>query len=235
MGDRVRIAVRDTGVGIPVKRQAELFQPFSRLGAETRAIEGTGVGLALSRRLVELMGGDIGFSSIPNEGSCFWVDIPVYDSAAVDDARGEAAALPEHVDLSGFSVLYVEDNPANLSLVRNIFAPLRNVTMLEATDGTTGVALAARHRPDVIVLDINLPDISGFEVLQQLRRLPELSGTPILALSAGVLPYEIQRGLDAGFFRYLTKPLNVRNFLSVIHAALASKGVDAAAGAASPQ
>jgi len=225
IGDKVRIAVRDTGIGIPVARQAELFQPFSRLGAEARAIEGTGVGLALSRRLIELMGGGIGFSSILAEGSCFWVDIPVYGKASVDETEGNAADLRPAAELSGFSVLYVEDNPANLALVRNIFAPLRDVTMIEATDGTTGIALAARHRPDVIILDINLPDISGYEVLRQIKRLPYLIGTPVLALSAGVLPYEIQRGVDAGFYSYLTKPLNVKHFLRVVQAALSSRGI----------
>jgi len=229
VGDKVRISVRDTGVGIPRKRQAELFQPFSRLGAEQRAIEGTGVGLALSRRLVELMGGSIGFSSIPDEGSCFWVDIPVYGEEADDAPHIEAAILSDPLDLSGFSVLYVEDNPANLALVRNIFAMVPNVTMFEATDGATGVTLAVRHRPDVIILDINLPDVSGYEVLRQLKQNPDLRGTPVLALSAGVLPYEVQRGLDAGFFRYLTKPLNLRSFLVDVKAALTDKASQPAA------
>ena len=218
--DKVRLSVTDTGIGIPAERQEELFRPFSRLGAENRAIEGAGVGLALSRRLVELMGGAIGFASKAGEGSCFWVDIPVYRTKPGDREAEATVASSEDPAPGGFSVLYVEDNPANLALVRNIFASLEGVTMLEAEDGMTGFEMAVRHRPDVIILDLNLPDVSGYAVLDQIKRAPELAATPVLALSAGVLPHEIQRGLDAGFFRYVTKPLNLRHFLGVIEAAL---------------
>ena len=220
LDDKVRILVTDTGVGIAVDRQAELFRPFSRLGAEHRAIEGTGVGLALSRRLVELMGGGIGFTSTPGQGSCFWVDIPICRSTPQDARSVVADQEVEDLGLSGFSVLYVEDNPANLSLVRNILATLDGVTLIEATDGAAGLAMAKQHRPDVVILDIHLPDISGYRVLEQLRQVPELAQTPVLALSAGVLPHDIQRGLDAGFFRYLIKPLDVAGFLRAIKAAL---------------
>jgi signal transduction histidine kinase/CheY-like chemotaxis protein len=215
--DKVRIAISDTGEGIAPERQDELFQPFNRLGAEEKAIEGTGIGLALSRRLVQLMGGSIGFTSAP-EGSVFWIDVSVYAGPA------EAVEPPSVRDAirhrSGFSVLHVEDNPANRALVRNVLETLDDVTLIEAADGETGLALAKQHAPELIILDINLFDIDGYEVLRRIRATPELAKTPVLALSAGALPGDIARGIAAGFTAYLTKPLDVRTFLEAVDAAL---------------
>ncbi len=217
-GDRIRIAVTDTGEGIPRHRQAELFQPFNRLGAEIKAIEGTGIGLALSRRLIELMGGTIAFTSTEGVGSRFWIDVPVH------------AGTPEQIEpevvrsglafRSGFSVLHVEDNPANRVLVKNILATLDDVRVIEAADGANGIALAEHYRPDLIILDINLVDIDGYEVLRRIREMPHTAKIPVLALSAGALPGDIARGLKAGFSVYLTKPLDVRSFLEAVDAAL---------------
>ncbi len=216
---KVRIAVTDTGDGIPESRQAELFQPFNRLGAEHKAIEGTGIGLALSRRLIELMGGTIGFSSTPAKGSRFWVDVPVHVGSS---REAEAAPLRRGLTThkSGFSVLYVEDNPANLALVRNILATLQDVRLIEAVDGETGLALATQQRPDLIVLDVDLPDLDGYEVLRRIRGIPELAATPVLALSASALSSDIGRGREAGFAAYLTKPVDVDKFFDAIDAAL---------------
>jgi len=223
VGDKVRIAITDTGIGIPHERQIELFRPFSRLGAEHRAIEGTGVGLALSRRLVELMGGDIGFTSTPGEGSCFWVDVPIHQGDETDDTVAPLAPAAGLSHRSGFSVLYVEDNPANLALVRAILSTLADVKLIEAHDGASGLALAHQHRPDVIILDINLPDTSGYAVFEQLKRSSEFAATPVLALSAGALTHDIERALQAGFFRYLTKPIDVRELLGALDAAMSTK------------
>jgi signal transduction histidine kinase/CheY-like chemotaxis protein len=221
--ERVRICVSDTGIGIAEERQAELFQPFNRLGAEHRAIEGTGIGLALTRRLVELMGGQIGFSSVAGSGSRFWIDIPIYVAAAHGEHLAPQAIDTDLVRTSGFSALYIEDNPSNRALVRSIFSTLDHVRLLEASDGTTGLEMARQHRPDLIILDINLPDLNGFAVLQRLKRHADLAAIPVLALSANAMPRDIKRGIEAGFFRYLTKPLAVNTFLEAIEAALTAR------------
>ncbi len=216
----MRISVEDTGYGIAKERQPELFQPFNRLGAEQRAVEGTGIGLALSRRLIELMGGTIGFVSTSGRGSRFWIDVPIYVGAQVP-AAFQTVRTGSAQHKSGYSMLYVEDNPSNLTLVRNIVATLDNVTLLEATNGATGLAVAQSHRPDVILVDINLPDINGYALLQRIRGTPELAATPVLALSANALPRDIKR-LAAGFSSYLTKPIEVNKFLDTIDDALSS-------------
>jgi len=223
--ERVRIIVTDTGPGIPPARQAELFQLFSRLGAENRAVEGSGVGLALSRRLIELMGGSVGFSSVPGEGSSFWVDVPMF---VIQRSSGPAPepVVAEAPHSTGFALLYVEDNPANMALVRDIMGTLQDVTLIEATSGASGLALADEQRPDLILLDIHLPDMSGHEVLERLKANPALADIPVLALSAGALPRDINRGLEAGFFRYLTKPLELRSFLAAIDSALSGEPPD---------
>lgn len=217
---KVRLTVEDDGFGIPAERQSELFKPFSRLGREASGVDGTGVGLALSRRLIEFMGGAIGFESTPGRGSRFWVDIPVY-IGATQAAPREPAPEPAH-RRSGFTALYVDDNPASLALVRNILSTLDHVRLLEANDGKTALTMAHQHRPDLIILDINLPDMSGFALLQKLKQLPESAATPVMALSASAMPRDLQRGLEAGFFRYLTKPLDINHFLQSIDDALAA-------------
>lgn len=223
--NEIRIAVSDTGVGIPEDRQAELFQPFNRLGAEHKAIEGTGIGLALSQRLAKLMDGSIGFSSTPGKGSRFWIDIPAYVGSH-DDLELAWIARTDPVRRSRFSVLYVEDNAANRALMRNILALLEDVTLFEAADAVSGLAMAAQHHPDLIILDINLPGLSGYEALQRIKETPELAATPVLALSAGALPSDIARGREAGFVAYLTKPLEVDKFLEAVEAALPMRAID---------
>ena len=217
---RVRISVTDTGRGIPKDRQAELFEPFNRLGAERTGVEGTGVGLTLTRRLVELMGGKIGFVSTEGQGSCFWIDLPIYVQAqahAPADARAPSAPWRGRG-----TVLYIEDNPSNLLLMRNIIATLPGVRLVEATSGAAALAAVEAQRPDTVIVDIDLPDINGFALLKQLHDRSGFSRTPILALSASALPGQVRRGLDAGFFAYLTKPIDVGAFLKVLEAALTS-------------
>jgi len=223
----IRIAVRDTGHGIPQDRLAELFQPFNRLGAEQKAIEGTGVGLALSLKLANLMGGSIGVESREGEGSTFWIDLPPYRPTTPDPTiivKPERAAVPKR----GFRLLHIEDNPMNRLLMANICMAMSEVELIEAGDARAGLQAAHEARPDVIVLDINLPDRNGYAVLQEIRDDPDLAGTPVIALSANAMPADMRRGLKAGFFQYLAKPIDVADFLQVIDAALTARDGDGA-------
>lgn len=218
---KVRIVVADTGRGIPRDRQEELFKPFSRLGAELTNIQGTGIGLAYSRKVTEAMGGSIGFSSNA-EGSTFWVDLPA-DFGAIAAAPAAGVAMPEEVPATGLHrLLYVEDNPANVRLMEHLIATRPDIVMLSAATPTLGLDLASGHHPDIIVLDMGMPEMSGLEMLAKLRELPAMGRTPIIALSAAAMPIEIEQGLAAGFFRYLTKPLDVNAFLAAVDEAIAS-------------
>ncbi len=226
---RVRISVVDTGIGIAPGHQTQLFEPFQRLGAEHSNVEGVGIGLALSKKLVEAMDGEIGYATTPGEGSTFWVDLPTETDSAAPDA---AASLPEPAlaKAGGYSVLYVEDNPTNLRLMEHLLKELPGVALFSAPSGALGIDLAVAHRPDIIVLDLNLPGMSGYEVLKRLKALKETRDTPVIALTAAAMPADINRGTEAGFFRYLTKPLDVGTFLAAIDAALAETQLQRTAG-----
>ena len=206
---RVRISVKDTGAGLPPEKLAQLFQSFNRLGQEGSAEEGTGIGLVVTKRLVELMGGVIGVESTVGVGSVFWFEL-ISDAApqlAVDGA--EPTTVPEPPAPGGArlrTLLYVEDNPANLKLVEQLIARRPDMRLLSARDGTLGIELARASQPDVILMDINLPGISGIEALKILREDPATAHIPVVALSANAMPRDIEKGLEAGFFRYLTKP-----------------------------
>jgi PAS domain S-box-containing protein len=221
---RVRITVTDTGAGLPPEKLAQLFQPFNRLGQEVNGEEGTGIGLVVSKRLVELMDGVIGVESTIGMGSVFWVEFlstaPLALPAVVDTvATAESAAAT----LAGLrTLLYVEDNPANLQLVERLIGRRNDLRMLTATDGNRGVELARTCLPDVILMDINLPGISGIEALRILRQDKTTAHIPIVAVSANAMPRDIQKGLEAGFFRYLTKPIKVTDFMDTLNLALAS-------------
>jgi len=220
-GGRMRFVVTDTGIGIAPASQQELFQPFHRLGAEHSPVEGTGIGLALSRRLVEAMSGTIGFTSEVGKGSSFWADLPEAASRLSCEASETDDTAASRIRAGGFSLLYVEDNPANLRLMEYLVSTLSQVAMLSAPTPQLGLDLALAHRPDVIVLDINLPGMSGLELLARLKAQHETRDIPVLALSAAASPRDVKRGLEAGFFRYITKPLDVNAFLAAVDEALA--------------
>jgi signal transduction histidine kinase/ActR/RegA family two-component response regulator len=222
---RLRLSVRDTGHGLRQEQLDKLFQPFNRLGQESGAQEGTGIGLVLTRRLVELMNGTIAVESSVGAGSVFRVELEAAAPPAVAGAAGAAAAIEPartgEVSTSQRLLLYIEDNPANLTLVEEIVRFRPDLRLLATPDGPLGLAQARRHLPDVILLDLNLGGMSGLEVLRELRRDRRTERIPTIALTASAMPGDIEHGLAAGFFRYLTKPLDIARFNDAIDSALA--------------
>jgi CheY-like chemotaxis protein len=221
--ERIRISVRDTGAGLPPEKIEQLFQPFNRLGQESNTVEGTGIGLVVCKRLVEWMGGVIGVESTVGEGSVFWIELNLTSEPqrAVGIAELATRAQMRTQDNAPLqTLLYVEDNPANLMLVEDIIARRPDIRLLSAMDGNLGVAIARTSLPDVILMDINLPGISGVNALKILSEDPLTSHIPVIALSANAMPRDITKGLEAGFFSYLTKPIKVNEFMETLDVAL---------------
>jgi signal transduction histidine kinase/FixJ family two-component response regulator len=220
---RVRISVSDTGAGLTPDNLNQLFQPFNRLGQEGLAEEGTGVGLVVCKRLTELMGGAIGVESTVGKGCVFWIDLDVAEdphAGAIVDLPAVVARLNARPDAQLHTLLYVEDNPANLMLVEQLIERRPDFRLLTARDGQRGVELARAARPAVIFMDINLPGISGIDALKILAADPATAHIPVIALSASVMPRDIERGMEAGFVRYLTKPIKLPEFMDALDAAL---------------
>jgi CheY-like chemotaxis protein/anti-sigma regulatory factor (Ser/Thr protein kinase) len=234
--ERMRISVQDTGMGLRPDQLDSLFQPFNRLGQEAGAEEGTGIGLVVTRRLVELMNGTIEVTSSPGVGSVFTITLgttaPLASQAGAFDAVEAAPAASG--DGLPHLLLYVEDNPANLKLVEEIVRFRPDLRLLAAGDGPGGLALARAHRPDIVLMDLNLPGMSGLEVLAQLQREPATKDIPVIALTANAMSRDIERGMAAGFFRYLTKPIDIGKFNEAVDLTLAHlRAVRASKGAAS--
>jgi signal transduction histidine kinase/ActR/RegA family two-component response regulator len=220
---RTRISVRDTGAGLSSEKVAQLFQPFNRLGQEAAGVAGTGIGLVVTKRLAELMDGELGVESIPGEGSTFWCELSSSTAPRVAPEHPEGAA-EEEAPLPAAArrtVLYVEDNPANMKLVELLLARRPDIRLLTAVNGTLGIEVARTSQPTLILMDINLPGISGVEAMRILRRDPTTAHIPVVALSANAMPRDIESSLEVGFFRYLTKPIKVKEFIETLNAALA--------------
>ncbi len=221
--ERLYISVRDSGEGLTPTKLAQLFQPFNRLGQEDSDEEGTGIGLVVSKRLVELMGGTIGAHSTTGVGSEFWIELNLAAAHEHDVTAVTAIPNPDTASLDGAHVrtlLYVEDNLANMELVAQLIARRTDMRLLRAEDGVRGIALARTHLPDVILMDINLPGISGLQALALLRDDPLTRHIPVLALSANAMPRDIERGMGAGFYRYLTKPIKIAEFMQALDESL---------------
>jgi len=221
--DRIRISVKDTGEGLTPDARTQLFQPFNRLGKEAGVEEGTGIGLVVSKRLVELMKGVIGVESTVGVGSVFWIELNLTTEPqlAAEAAQPTAVAWTQvHADGPSHTLLYVEDNPANLMLVEDLIARRPDIHLLTARDGNRGIEIARSSRPDVILMDINLPGISGIKALRILAADPTTAHIPVVALSANAIPRDIEKGLEAGFFRYLTKPIKVNEFMDTLDVTL---------------
>ncbi|MDH5393005.1 MAG: response regulator [Gammaproteobacteria bacterium] len=221
-----RISITDTGAGLSPDQQLKLFKPFERIGAEHSSIEGTGIGLVITKKIVEIMGGAIGVDSQPGKGCSFWFELPS-DTALSDkqigkktpDADAERQLKQKKHD---FTVLYIEDNPANLRLVSQSLGYRKNIFMWSAHEPLLGLELATEHKPSLILLDINLPGLNGFEVLKKLRQNALTAHIPVIAVSANAMPGDIEKGMAAGFDDYITKPINVVDLLNAVDSRLAA-------------
>ena len=228
----LRLSVTDTGPGIPPEKQPLLFEPFQRLSAERSTIEGTGIGLTIAKKLTEAMGGTIGVTSTPGLGSCFFLDLPAeegMEAPAVVEAIRESPseAQSSEPSRSGGTVLYVEDDTANVTLVRHILSRRPGVQFLAATRGGDGIGLAQTHRPSLILLDIHLPDMHGREVFRRLRADPRTADIPVIIVSASAMPSDIEQLLKEGVSGYLTKPFDLARFLAAVDEYLAAPGAPA--------
>ena len=221
----LRTLVRDTGAGISRQDLQKLFVPFERLDAARGQTEGTGIGLALCKRLVEMMGGAIGVESAVGEGSTFWFELPPADRPTGREAGEHEGGTPAIAAETGqtSTVLYIEDNVSNADRIRHLLGEVGHVRLLSTVQGRLGLELAREHRPNLILLDLHLPDIPGDEVLRRLRAEAGTRDIPVAILSADATPGTIERLLDAGAAAYLTRPLDVRRVLHVLHDTLAAR------------
>jgi CheY-like chemotaxis protein len=219
----IRVSIKDTGVGLNPKQISQLFQAFNRLGQEAGGVEGTGIGLVVAKRLVEMMGGSIGVESTVGVGSVFWFDlISVVAPQALVDLSDEVIITRPNLHQRDrlHTLLYIEDNPANLKLVEQIIARRPDIHLLTAMNGISGIDIACISQPEVILMDINLPDINGFEAVELLRTNVATTHIPVIAVSANAMPRDIKKGLAAGFLRYITKPIKVKDFMEALDFAL---------------
>jgi PAS domain S-box-containing protein len=218
-----RIVVTDTGAGIATEKLARLFTPFDRLDVEQSGVEGTGLGLALCQRLMHAMAGEIGVESAPGKGSAFWIELPAVDSPLKALPRNRKQAVDDASMAAAGKILYIEDNLSNLTLVEEMLGEQPGIELLTAMRGGLGLDLARRHCPDLILLDLHLPDLRGHEVLARLRQDEITRDIPVVVISADATARQIQRLMAAGARTYLTKPLDIGEFFRVIDEVMRSR------------
>ncbi len=214
---RLRISVTDTGLGIAANDLAQLFEPFSRLGAEHHNIQGTGIGLTITRRLMDLMGGAIGVDSQLGMGSTFWIELTSADLVPFETQKpADGPVLTRKSPITQRRVLCIDDNPANVTLISKLLQMHPHIELMTSLSPELAIDLARVHQPELILLDINMPGLSGYQVLEQLQADPYLKSVPVIALTANAMPRDAARGRAAGFADYLTKPLDVAQFLQTV-------------------
>jgi PAS domain S-box-containing protein len=224
----VRVTVKDDGIGIAQDQQDKIFQAFHRAGQETGPIEGSGIGLAISKRLAELMAGRVGFASAEGKGSEFWIELPIHVArpapsvrpAAKRDVRGEALSGAEG---PRYTIVYIEDNPSSIALVEALLGDFERVELLTAPTAEIGIELVRARQPSAVLMDINLPGMSGFEATRRLREWPETRAIPVIALSAAAMVRDSGKVKEAGFYRYLTKPVKIDELAGVLEELLVAK------------
>lgn len=215
--DTVLINITDTGSGIPEDDISTIFEPFNRLYLDTYALEGTGIGLTITKQLVEQMNGSIGVTSKLGEGSTFWFKLPSSSQIAQNTIRSNDVTASSKADIVEKTMLYIEDSPSHIQLVEDLLESISGIRLLTAHTPTLGLELAQAHLPDIIMTDIGLPDMDGYQILKKLHDNTATRDIPVIALSAKAFDRDIKKGLGAGFKRYLTKPLNISEFYQIVN------------------
>ena len=221
---KILLVVADKGIGIPSNQLNELFLPFQRLGLENKEVEGTGIGLSITKRIVELMNGSIGVLSKENEGSTFWVELDVLESEKASriqtDQKEEEIVKnnPSQINKPNeVYVVYIEDNLSNIKLMTQIFDYLPGAKLVTSTKPLDGLKIISEIKPELILLDINLPEMNGFEVLKRIRKMEEFESIPVLAITANAMENDVKKGMDLGFSYYITKPIDINKFMKIIN------------------
>lgn len=220
----VRLSVVDDGYGIPPEKQAQIFQPFQRAGQETGPIEGTGIGLAISKRLAEAMGGSVGFSSTPGRGSDFWIELRKQQELPQSQVL-VTSARPRDSAISGsegdrYLVVHVEDNPSNIAFMEQFLSDFERITLLNAPTAEIGIELTRARQPQLVIMDLNLPGMNGLEATRLLGSDPATRHIPVVGLSAAAMLTDMKRVREAGFYRYLTKPVDIVELTRVLEEVL---------------